>query len=130
MAPSRPAWGPGELYPRRFDRGVAAPERLLEVRVQVMPHAGQTRVWRSGTVAERLADLHAAFADPQVRAVWCAAGGATSAQLLHAPDFDLVAANPKVFVGYSDMTMPHHALHARTGLVTCYGPTVFFELGE
>ena len=69
-----------------------------------MAHAERRRGWVSGTPQERVADLHDAFADQQVRAVLCTIGGLHSAQLLPLLDFDLIAANPKVFCGYSDIT--------------------------
>ena len=69
-----------------------------------MAHAEGRRGWVSGTPHERVADLHDAFSDPQVRAVLCTIGGLHSAQLLPLLDFELIAANPKVFCGYSDIT--------------------------
>ena len=61
-----------------------------------MAHAERRRGWVSGTPAERVADLHDAFADQQVRAVLCTIGGLHSAQPQSAaPSFDLIAAIPK-----------------------------------
>jgi muramoyltetrapeptide carboxypeptidase len=76
----------------------------------------------AGTVEHRLEDLHAMFADPEVRGVFPIRGGYGSAQLLDRIDYDLIRRNPKIFVGYSDITAMHLAIHQRTGLVTFHGP--------
>lgn len=76
----------------------------------------------AGTIGQRLTDLHALFANPEVRALWAARGGSGTAQLLPYIDYSLVARNPKVVIGYSDLTSLLLALHAKTGLVTFHGP--------
>jgi muramoyltetrapeptide carboxypeptidase LdcA involved in peptidoglycan recycling len=115
-----PSWcGPAEV-PTPYRRGLAA-LRAHGFEVRVMAHAERRRGWVSGTPQERVADLHDAFADQQVRAVLCTIGGLHSAQLLPLLDFDLIAANPKVFCGYSDITSLHLAIHGVTGLVTFMG---------
>lgn len=75
-----------------------------------------------GTIEERVSDLHAMFADPEVKGVFCIRGGYGSAQLLPTIDFDLIRRNPKIFVGYSDITALHLAIGKRTGLITFHGP--------
>jgi muramoyltetrapeptide carboxypeptidase len=123
-----PSWcGPAEL-PAAYRRGLAA-LRAHGFEVRVMAHAEGRRGWVSGTPQERVADLHVAFADPDVRAVLCTIGGLHSAQLLPLLDFDLIAANPKVFCGYSDITSLHLGIHSMTGLVTFYGPALIPQWG-
>ncbi|WP_217428302.1 S66 family peptidase [Microlunatus speluncae] len=73
-------------------------------------------------VAARVDDLHAAFADDSVAGILTVIGGYLSNQLLPHLDFDLIAAHPKVFCGYSDITALANAIHAVTGLVTYVGP--------
>lgn len=77
----------------------------------------------AGTVAERLEDLHAAFGDPEVKAVWVARGGSGAIGLLDGIDYALVRRNPKIFMGFSDATALHLALYAKAGLVSFHGPT-------
>lgn len=125
-----PSWGGPGTVPRRFERGVRALREHLGVDVRLMPHTCGNRSWVSATPQQRADDLNAAFADPHIRAVLCSIGGDHSAQILDRIDYDAVIANPKIFCGYSDMTVLHHALHARTGLVTFYGPSVLAEWGE
>jgi muramoyltetrapeptide carboxypeptidase len=124
-----PSAGDAARYPRRAARGVRALEELGFV-VDVMPNAMRDRSWVSGTVQERVDDVHRAFADERVRAVASFIGGNHGAQLLESLDFDLIARNPKVLFGYSDMTSLLHAVHRRTGLVTFYGPAVLPQFGE
>jgi muramoyltetrapeptide carboxypeptidase len=76
------------------------------------------------TVSERLDDLHAMFRDPEVKAVFCVRGGYGSMQLLDRIDYDLIRRNPKVFVGYSDITALHLAINRHAGLTTFHGPIV------
>jgi muramoyltetrapeptide carboxypeptidase len=75
-----------------------------------------------GSAEERLHDLHAMFADPAVRGVFAIRGGYGASQLLDRIDYDLIRRNPKVFIGYSDITALHLAIHKKTGLVTFHGP--------
>jgi len=74
------------------------------------------------SIQHRVADLHAMFSDPQVRGVFCVRGGYGASQLLDRIDYDIIRKNPKVFIGYSDITALHIAMHQQTGLVTFHGP--------
>ena len=76
----------------------------------------------AGTDKERLEDLHWAFADKEINAVWCIRGGYGATRFLPAIDFNLIKKNPKIFIGYSDITALHTAIHQNTGLVTFHGP--------
>ena len=75
----------------------------------------------AGDPEQRAADLNALFADPGVDVVQVLQGGYGSAQLIPHIDFDVIAANPKPFIGYSDITALHVAIRQRTGLATLYG---------
>ena len=77
-----------------------------------------------GTVEDRVEDLHAMFRDPEVKAVFAIRGGYGASQLLDRIDYDLIRANPKIFLGYSDITALHLAIQKRAGLVTFHGPVV------
>lgn len=76
----------------------------------------------AGSDAERLSDLHEAFENPAIDAVWCVRGGYGAARLLPSINFSLIKKNPKLFIGYSDITALHLAIQARSGLVTFHGP--------
>lgn len=105
----------------RLERGLAAlHERGL--RTKVFPHVTCRHRHLAGTDTERLADLHAAFLDPEVDAVLCARGGNGSLRLLPALDFDLIRRHPKPFIGYSDITVLHLAIWQRCRMVTFFAP--------
>ncbi|MET0857502.1 MAG: LD-carboxypeptidase [Telluria sp.] len=76
----------------------------------------------AGSVQQRLTDLHAMFADPEVKAIWCIRGGSGCISLLAGLDYALVRANPKILLGYSDITALHLAIFRHAGLVTFHGP--------
>lgn len=75
----------------------------------------------AGTDEERIADIHAMFADTTVQAIVCIRGGSGASRLLDRLDFSLIAKNPKVFLGYSDITALILACYAKTGLVSFHG---------
>ncbi len=91
----------------------------------VMPHAlARGPLYYAGTAEERAGDLHAAFADAGLDGVICTRGGWGSAELLPLLDRELIQANPKVFVGYSDLTSLHVWLWNECGLPTFHAPMV------
>jgi len=85
---------------------------------------GRQAPYFSGTAEQRLADLHAAFADSEVRAIFCTRGGYGSNYLLEDIDLDLIRDNPKPLFGYSDMTAVQTWLLDEVGLVSFHGPMV------
>jgi muramoyltetrapeptide carboxypeptidase len=78
----------------------------------------------AGSDQERVSDLHRMFSDPVVKAIFCARGGYGSARLLKEIDFSVIRNNPKIFVGFSDLTAILIALYKECGLVTIHGPTL------
>jgi muramoyltetrapeptide carboxypeptidase len=75
----------------------------------------------AGDAAARAADINALFADPEVHVIQALRGGYGASQVVPLLDYDVIADNPKPFVGYSDITALHVAIRQRTGLVTFYG---------
>lgn len=94
----------------------------LGFRVRTGEHYGARYGYLAGTDAERAADLNTMFADKQVKAIICVRGGSGAARLLPLLDYALIRDNPKVLLGYSDITALHCAIQAKTGLVTFHGP--------
>ncbi len=76
----------------------------------------------SGTDEQRANDLHQMFMDDSVEGIICARGGYGSGRLLPLLDFDIIRANPKVLLGFSDITALHQAIYHNTGLITFHGP--------
>ena len=82
----------------------------------------------SMSIEKRIEDLHHAFEDKNVKAIFTVIGGNNSNQLLDYINYDLIAKNPKILCGFSDITALLNAIYAKTGLVTFSGPH-FSSLG-
>ncbi len=76
----------------------------------------------AGTDEERAADINEMFNDKDVSAILCVHGGWGCARLLPLLNYDLIRKNPKIIVGYSDITALLLGIHTQTGLVTFHGP--------
>jgi LD-carboxypeptidase N-terminal domain len=94
----------------------------LELEVFFGEHVDEHDAFQSSPRESRIADLHAAFRDPNVAGILTVIGGFNSNELLADVDWELVAANPKVFCGFSDITALQNAMLARSRLVTYSGP--------
>ncbi|MCP4578543.1 MAG: LD-carboxypeptidase [Deltaproteobacteria bacterium] len=92
--------------------------------VRLAPHVYDMEGYLAGKDEARLDDLHAMLQDRDTKAVFCARGGYGSLRLLDRIDYDLIRSNPKILVGFSDITALLMAVHAKTGLVTFHGPMV------
>jgi muramoyltetrapeptide carboxypeptidase len=89
--------------------------------VKLAPGIWERDDFVAGDAETRARDLNALFADPEVDVVQVLQGGYGSAQTIPHLDFDVIAANPKPLVGFSDITALHVAIRQRTGLATVYG---------
>lgn len=78
----------------------------------------------AGTPQQKVDALHDYFADPDIKAIFCTSGGNGAIHLLDKIDYRLIAENPKVFIGFSDVTALLNAISAKTNLVTFHGPTM------
>jgi len=76
----------------------------------------------AGTPQERADDFHLMFEDSKIDAIICARGGYGANRVLPLLDYELIAENPKIFVGYSDITAFLTSITQKTGLVTFHGP--------
>lgn len=94
----------------------------MNLRLSFGSHVDERDSFDSSSVESRVSDLHAAFADPEVAGILTVIGGFNSNELLPHLDWDLIAANPKILCGYSDITALQNAILAHTGLVTYSGP--------
>ena len=96
--------------------------QALGFKVKTGEHYASRYGHLAGTDAGRAGDINAMFADDEVKAVICLRGGSGAARLLPLLDYDAIRANPKVVLGFSDITALHCGIHAQTGLVTFHGP--------
>ena len=85
---------------------------------------------KAGTVEQRVADLHAMFADDSVDAIWTTRGGYGSSALLPHLDYGLIRRKPKILIGYSDITALHLGIFKHTGLVTFHGPVLWSSFSD
>ncbi|WP_282017460.1 S66 peptidase family protein [Salegentibacter mishustinae] len=76
----------------------------------------------AGTDEERAGELNEMFGDENIQAVMALRGGSGAARILDKLDYDTIKNNPKIFIGYSDITALHLAIYEKTGLVTFHGP--------
>lgn len=76
----------------------------------------------AGTDEERAQELMSMFKNPEIKAIIALRGGSGAARILEKLDYEVIAKNPKIFIGYSDITALHLAIHKKTGLVTFHGP--------
>jgi len=85
-------------------------------------HINEKDDFTSSSIESRIEDLHDAFSDKNVRAIFTAIGGENSNQLLKYIDWELIKNNPKIFCGFSDITALNNSIFQKTGLVTYSGP--------
>ncbi|PYH89271.1 peptidase S66, LD-carboxypeptidase A [Aspergillus ellipticus CBS 707.79] len=117
------------ILPAALARGKAALESLgfnIKIIYSTLPDSASF----SDSIQVRTEEVHSAFRDPSVAAIICTIGGAHCGELLPFLDYDLIRANPKIFVGYSDTTFLHYAITSRTGLRTFYGPSILTDWSD
>lgn len=112
---------------KAIDRSLEAVERL-GFKPLLASNARKRLGFLAGTDRERAQDLMRMFTTRGVKAIFCVRGGYGSARLLSRLDFDLIRRNPKIFVGYSDITSLHCALLTAAGLISFHGPMLNSDL--
>ncbi len=117
----------GVITPASFisDEGLERTVKNLEnlgLKVELSKHIRARHGDFAGTDEQRLEDVHYMFSNTDIDAIWCARGGYGSARILPRLDYKLIRNNPKVFIGYSDITAMHCAIRKYSGLVTFHGP--------
>lgn len=113
----------------RYEVGKHRLETVFGLHVVEMPHtlAGSTYVYKHPEL--RAQDLMDAFRNPNIKAIVSCIGGDDSIRLLAHIDFDVIRANPKIFIGYSDTTACH-LMCFKAGVTSFYGPSILGEFGE
>ncbi|WP_035843399.1 S66 family peptidase [Kitasatospora azatica] len=120
---------PGAALPAIFPHPYELGLRRLREEFGLEPVEYPTTRKLGASPQERAADLHAAFADPSVKAVIASIGGDDQITVLPHLDRELIAANPKPFFGYSDNT--NLLLFLRnSGVVSYHGGSVMVQLGR
>lgn len=119
IAPSRPIVN----IKKDIDEGIKILEDL-GFKIKLGSNLYKKSYYSSGSAKERASDLNSMFANKNVKAIICATGGATSNQILDLIYYDLIKNNPKIFIGYSDITTLLLAINKKTRLVTFHGPNL------
>lgn len=119
----------GVVNDRLIEKSVQNIE-ALGLRVKLGAYLGAAYGNYAGSVQQRLADLHAMFADPEVKMIWPIRGGSGCISLLSSLDYGLIRRNPKILLGYSDITALHLAILNKVGLVTFHGPVASSTLAD
>jgi muramoyltetrapeptide carboxypeptidase len=107
--------------PKNIDRCFEALEKL-GFKPRIARHARKRWGFLAGSDRERAEDVMQMFRDPGIDAIICLRGGYGSARLLSLVDFSRIRANPKIFIGYSDITSLHCGLLVKAGLISFHGP--------
>jgi len=109
--------------PGIIERGVNYLEKL-GYRVELGENSDKSLGYLAGTDQQRIDDLHSMFKNKKVNAIICIRGGYGAFRLLDKIDYKLIKNNPKIFVGYSEITSLQMAIFHKTGLVTFAGPMI------
>lgn len=113
----------------KIERGVRYLESL-GYRVLVGDNTVKTVGYLAGTDSERVADLHSMIRNKSVKAIICVRGGYGTPRLLHLIDYALIARNPKILVGYSDITALELAIWRKSRLITFQGPMLGVDFSD
>jgi muramoyltetrapeptide carboxypeptidase len=105
----------------KLDAGVRYFEKM-GYRVRVGNNVMKERGYLAGTDEERVEDIHNMFLNDEVKLIICLRGGYGASRLLDKIDYCIIKNNPKIFCGYSDITVLQNAFFHKTGLVTFAGP--------
>jgi len=114
-----PASAPDDLF--KIEKGVKYLEGL-GYNVKVGKNAHKNHGYLAGTDEQRIEDIHDMFRNKEVKAIICSRGGYGTPRLLDKIDYKLILRNPKILVGYSDITALQMAIFQKTGLITFSGP--------
>ncbi len=123
------SWGGPGVLPARYQAGKRQLEVAFGVQVVEMPHTLADPDWLHAHPQARAEDLMGAFCDPQVLAIFSTIGGDDSIRTLPYLNLEVMQANPKIFMGYSDSTVTHLAC-LKAGLGSFYGPSIMAGFGE
>jgi muramoyltetrapeptide carboxypeptidase len=98
-------------------------------KVALGPHLFHQEGQLSGSIEQRVSDLHYMLQLPEVKAIWCARGGYGCAQIVDHIQWNLLQQHPKWIIGFSDVTTLHTHIHNHTGLPTLHAPMpISFQL--
>ncbi|MGL4307298.1 S66 family peptidase [Cetobacterium sp. SF1] len=126
FSPSSPATF---FAPKRFER---AKNFLSEKGFSLIAGelTGKKDYYRSGSILERVEELNKLIRNKEIKCIMSTIGGYNSNSLLPYIDYEELKRNPKIIIGYSDMTAILLGIYAKTGIITYYGPALVASFGE
>ncbi|GGA83043.1 S66 family peptidase [Ornithinibacillus halotolerans] len=131
IATVSPSWG-GAGEPElqwRYEQGVKRLEEVFGLKVTPMPNSLKGGDYLYRNPQARAEDLMTAFMDKNIKGIIANIGGEESIRLLPFIDFDVIRENPKVFMGYSDVTISHLFCY-KAGVSSFYGPAILTDFAE
>lgn len=131
VATVSPSWGgAGDPELRwRYEQGVKRLEEVFGLKVIPMPNSLKGGDYLYKNPQARAEDLMTAFKDESIKGIFANIGGEDSIRLLPYIDFDVLRENPKIFIGYSDVTISHLFCH-KAGISSFYGPAILTDFAE
>ncbi|MET3656930.1 S66 family peptidase [Sporosarcina psychrophila] len=131
IATVSPSWGgAGDSELRwRYDQGVKRVESIFGLEVFPMPNSLKGSEYLYEHPQARAEDLMTAFKDKSIKGIFANIGGEESIRLLPYIDFNIIRKNPKIFMGYSDVTITHLFCH-KAGISSFYGPAILTDFAE
>ncbi|WP_010096881.1 S66 family peptidase [Ornithinibacillus scapharcae] len=126
ITPSTPA---PVLYHERYQRGL---KYLKELGYEIVEGSctNQRQAYRSGSIKARAKEINDLIYNSEIKAIISTIGGTNSNSLLPYLDYEYLKSNPKIIMGYSDVTALLLGIYAKTDLVTFYGPAIVPSFGE
>jgi muramoyltetrapeptide carboxypeptidase LdcA involved in peptidoglycan recycling len=123
------SWGGPAVFPHRYEAGKRYLADTFGLKPIEMPHALRDADWLDRNPQARADDIHQAFSDPSMKAIIASIGGDNAIRLIPHIDLDVIAKNPKIFLGYSDPTVLHFGC-LKAGIGSFYGPTIMAGFAE
>ena len=114
---------------KRFERAKHFMEKK-GFKLQAGSLTGMSDNYRSGSIQARVKELNTLIRDPKVRCIMATMGGMVSNSMLPYIDYQALKKDPKIIIGYSDVTALLFGIYAQTGIVTYYGPALVSSFGE
>ncbi len=104
--------------------------KYYDLQYDIAPNVLKGSGYKTRTPQERADDLNLMFDKQDIEAVFCIRGGYGSAQILDLIDYDKIKKNPKILLGYSDITALHSAIFKMTNLITFHGPVLLSKFTD
>ncbi|QRM28014.1 S66 peptidase family protein [Microvirga sp. VF16] len=123
------SWGGPATFPHRYEAGKKYLAEAFGLELVEMPHALREAAWLDQNPQARAEDINRAFADSSIKGIIVSIGGDDAIRLIPHIDLNVIADNPKIFLGYSDPTVLHFGC-LKAGLGSFYGPTIMTGFAE